>query len=128
MASQPAVSGSTPPISFPTYASGEERRTLHLFLKRLDTDRFSRVPAAIQAWHSQEPEGWLGLGPSEQKAKLEELARFLHELIVIFENDGLDEPYQLLVRLFSEQCEYSRGTLRNPDEEEDGRGYPPIPL
>lgn len=82
--------------------------TLNLLLKSLDADQFSRVPVAIQAWHTQEPEGWFGLGPSEQKAKLEELAQYLHELIVIFENDGLGEPYQLLVRLFSEQCEYDR--------------------
>jgi hypothetical protein len=81
--------------------------TLHLFLKSLNKDHFSRVPIAIQKWHTQEPEGWFGLGPAEQKIKLEELAQYLHELIVIFEKDGLGEPYQLLVRLFSEQCECS---------------------
>ena len=37
---------------------------------------------AIREWHEKEPEGWFGLGPAEQKAKLEELARYLHELIV----------------------------------------------
>ncbi len=81
--------------------------TLSLFLKSLDADHVSRVPVVIQTWHAEEPEGWFGLGPSEQRAKLEELARFLHELIVIFANDGLGEPYELLVRLFSEQCEYT---------------------
>ena len=81
--------------------------TLDLFLKSLDKDRFSRVPAAIQKWYARDPEGWFGLGPSEQKTKLEELARYLHELIVIFEKDELGEPYRLLVRLFSEQCECS---------------------
>ena len=81
--------------------------TLTLFLKSLDKDHFSRVPAAIQEWHAQEPEGWFGLGPAEQKIKLEELAQYLHELIVIFEKDELGEPYQLLTRLFSEQCECS---------------------
>ena len=79
--------------------------TLNLFLKSLDKDRFSRVPAAIQEWHAREPEGWFGLGPAEQKMKLEELAQYLYELIVIFEKDELGEPYQLLTRLFSEQCE-----------------------
>lgn len=82
--------------------------TLHLFLKSLDTDHLSRVPIAIQTWHAQDPEGWFGLGPSEQKVKLEELAQYLHELIVIFEKDGLGEPYRILTRLFSEQCEYSK--------------------
>ena len=81
--------------------------TLTLFLKSLDKERFARVPHAMREWHAREPEGWFGLGPSEQKAKLEELARYLHELIVIFEKDELGEPYQLLVRLFSEQCECS---------------------
>jgi hypothetical protein len=81
--------------------------TLDLFLKSLNEDQFSRVPAAIKKWHSQEPEGWFGLGPSEQKIKLEELAQYLHKLIVIFEKDELGEPYRLLVRLFSEQCECS---------------------
>jgi hypothetical protein len=79
--------------------------TLSLFLKSLDKDQFSRVPEAIQQWHAREPEGWFGLGPAEQKIKLEELARYLHELIVIFEKDELGEPYELLTRLFSEQCE-----------------------
>jgi hypothetical protein len=81
--------------------------TLILFLKSLDTDRFARVPTAIQEWHEREPEGWFGLGPAEQKIKLEELAQYLHELIVIFEKDELGEPYRLLTRLFSEQCECS---------------------
>jgi hypothetical protein len=51
--------------------------TLALFLKRLDKDHFSRVPTAIQEWHAREPEGWFGLGPAEQKVKLEELAQYL---------------------------------------------------
>ena len=49
--------------------------TLGLFLKSLDEDHFSRVPAAIQEWHAKEPEGWFGLGPAEQKVKLEELVQ-----------------------------------------------------
>jgi len=81
--------------------------TLTLFLKSLDKDHFSKVPTAIQEWHSLEPEGWFGLGPAEQKIKLQELARYLHELIVIFEKDELGESYQLLNRLFSEQCEFT---------------------
>jgi hypothetical protein len=84
--------------------------TLILFLKSLDEDHFSRVPKAIQEWHSREPEGWFGLGPAEQKAKLEELAQYVHELITIFEKDEPGEPYQLLKRLFSEQCELTKDT------------------
>jgi hypothetical protein len=82
--------------------------TLSLFLKSLDKDRFSRVPAAIRQWHSNKPEGWFGLGPAEQKIKLEELAQYLYELIVMFEKELAEsEPYQVLKRLFSEQCEFT---------------------
>jgi hypothetical protein len=81
--------------------------TLDLFLKSIDEDHYARVPATMKEWYTREPEGWFGLGSSEQKIKLEELAQYLHELIVIFEKDGLGEPYQLLTRLFSEQCESS---------------------
>lgn len=87
--------------------------TLTLFLKSLHKDHFARVPAAIQEWQAREPEGWFGLAPAEQKIKLEELAQYLYELIVIFEKDELGEPYQLLTRLFNEQCE---GSLDNPEE------------
>ena len=61
--------------------------TLTVFLKSLNEDQFSRVPKAIQQWHTSESEGWFGLGPAEQKVKLEELAQYLYELIVIFEKD-----------------------------------------
>ncbi len=82
--------------------------TLSLFLKSLDETQFSRVPQAIQDWHATEPEGWFGLGPAEQKIKLQELAHYLHELILLFERGLAErEPYQLLKRLFAEQCEFS---------------------
>jgi hypothetical protein len=80
--------------------------TLSLFLKSLNEAQLSRVPKVIQDWHATEPEGWFGLGPAEQKVKLQELAQYLYELILLFEKDLTDsEPYQLLKRLFSEQCE-----------------------
>lgn len=86
--------------------------TLALFLRSLDQYRFARVPQAIQRWHASEPEGWFGLGPAEQKVKLGELARYLYELILLFEQDRQvadSEPYQLLKRLFYEQCELTDG-------------------
>jgi hypothetical protein len=83
--------------------------TLDLFLKSLNDGQLSRVPKAIQEWHATESEGWFGLGPAEQKIKLQELAQYLYELIVLFEKD-LSEPYQLLTRLFSEQCELGNDT------------------
>jgi hypothetical protein len=79
--------------------------TLDLFLRSLDEDHLSRVPERIRTWHAQEPEGWFGLGPAEQKTKLDELAQYVAELVTLFEHDDLGEPYRLLARLFSEQCE-----------------------
>jgi|SRR5208283_2831469 len=82
--------------------------TLSLFLKSLDETQFSRVPKVIEDWHATESEGWFGLGPAEQKVKLQELAQYLYELTLLFEKDLADrEPYQLLKRLFAEQCEFS---------------------
>jgi len=82
--------------------------TITFFLKSLTEDQFKRVPKAIQQWHTTESEGWFGLGPAEQRIKLQALAEYLDELIVIFGNDNeikSSEPYQLLDRLFREQCE-----------------------
>jgi hypothetical protein len=102
--------------------------TINLFLKGLDKEHFSRVPAEIQKWHTEEPEGWFGLGPAEHKAKLEERAQYLHELILIFEKDDLGEPYQLLKRLFSEQCEYSPEEPSKITVKKTKRANPAIPL
>jgi Transposase domain (DUF772)/Transposase DDE domain len=82
--------------------------TITNFLKNLDEEQFSLVPKSIQQWHTTESEGWFGLGPAEQKAKLHDLADYLYELIMLFKNDNEitgNEPYQLLSRLFDEQCE-----------------------
>jgi hypothetical protein len=84
--------------------------TLILFLKSLDGAQYSRVPKAIQEWHAREPEGWFGLPLAEQKAKVQELAQYVYELILLFDQDNevkSREPYQLLHRLFSEQCEFA---------------------
>jgi hypothetical protein len=98
--------------------------TLTLFLKGLNEDQFSRVPKAIQQWHTRESEGWFGLGPAEQKVKLEQLAQYLYELIFIFENDKeikSSEPYQLLDRLFREQCEFNKESLSDEDSSNDNK-------
>jgi len=85
--------------------------TLTLFLKSLTKSQFSKIPKAIQKWFKTEPDGWFGLGPAEQKAKLVELARHIYKLILIFEKNKVvksTEPYQLLERLFKEQCEVQK--------------------
>jgi hypothetical protein len=51
------------------------------------------------------------LGPAQQKVKLEELSVYAYDLIMLFEKDSIvnvNEPYQLLVRLFQEQCEINQ--------------------
>ena len=83
-------------------------RTLKFFLKSLSKSQFSKVPKAIQKWYMNESEGWFGLGPAEQKVKLVELARYIFKMIIIFEKYKeikTSEPYQILERLFKEQCE-----------------------
>jgi hypothetical protein len=85
--------------------------TLSLFLKSLNKSQFSRIPKPIQKWHKSESEGWFGLGPAEQKIKLVELARHIYKLILIFEKNKVvksSEPYQILDRLFQEQCEVKK--------------------
>ena len=85
--------------------------TLTVFLRSLSEEQFSRVPKAIRKWHQTEPEGWFGLGPAEQRDKLEQLAQYVYKLIVRFASDAQvknTEPYQLLERLFREQCEIKK--------------------
>ena len=87
--------------------------TLTVFLKSLNQDQISRIPKAIQKWHKTESEGWFGLGPSERKVKLEQLVQYIYKLLKIFEKDIQvkdSEPYQLLFRLFHEQCKIKKET------------------
>ena len=82
--------------------------TITVFIKSLDKDCFLRIPKHIRQWHEREPEGWFGLAQDQRNSKLEELGQYANRLIVIFENDKnvkSSEPYELLVRLFQEQCE-----------------------
>lgn len=98
--------------------------TLDVFLKSLNGDQLSIIPEDIQKWHTTEFEGWFGLGPADQKVKLEELARYVYTLIAIFEKNEIvkaTEPYQLLVRLFSDQCEYEKEPNADSDSETNSR-------
>jgi hypothetical protein len=90
--------------------------TITLFLRSLNKHQFSKIPKRIKKWYKTEPEGWFGLGQGQRKAKLEQLAQYIHKLIAIFEdnkNVNNTEPYQLLVRLFEEQCELKKPTSSN---------------
>jgi hypothetical protein len=93
--------------------------TIGLFIKSLDKDRLLRVPEGIRQWWERDPEGWFGLPQEQHKAKLEQLAQYAYQLIVIFENDKEvtgSEQYQLLVRLFQEQCEIKKGPDSDPSK------------
>ena len=98
--------------------------TITHFLKSLDKDQFSEIPKPIQQWYTSEPEGWFGFGQKQQKAKLEQLAKYIYELIDIFGHNNevkSTEQYQLLLRLFQEQCEVKKeirsgGTHANTKE------------
>ena len=98
-------------------------KTIDLFLKSLTVFQYSRVPKYIADWHQHESNGWFGLGAGERKAKLKQLAKYLNKLIAIFKRDkqvAADEPYQVLLRLFNEQCEIiagKSGQKNKPDEQ-----------
>lgn len=93
--------------------------TITLFIKSIDQERFSQLPDAIKQWHQREPEGWFGLGKNERKAKLKQLAQYAYELITVFKDDKevkSSEPYQLLLRLFHEQCDVIEGSHPDADK------------
>jgi hypothetical protein len=100
------------------------QKTIAHFIKSLDKKRFLRIPKYIQKWHQREPEGWFGMGQTGHKQNLEQLARYLHKLVVVFENDSQvtdGEPYQLLVRLFKEQCQVLEETGADADQQGSGQ-------
>ena len=97
------------------------QKTIDHFIRSLDKKYFSKIPDNIKRWHQREPEGWFGFGLVERKAKLEQLAKYTNKLIVVFKDDPpvtAAEPYQLLVRLFKEQCEVI-------DKSDSGKGIGP---
>jgi hypothetical protein len=90
--------------------------TITVFIRSLDKDRYSQIPNFIRQWYEHEPEGWFAMAADRHKAKLEQLAKYAYKLIVGFENDKqvkASEQYELLTRLFQEQCEVK--TEANPD-------------
>jgi len=97
------------------------QKTIGHFIKSLDKKQYSRIPRSIRKWHQREPEGWFGMGNAGNKQNLEQLAKYLHKLIVAFENDTKltsSEPYQLMVRLFKEQCQVVE--KHGPDKDRRG--------
>ncbi len=86
------------------------RKTTRHFIRSLTSLQFAALPAEVAAWYNQCRDGWFGLGPSERREKLSELLPHVRTLIEQFADDkhvSVTEPYQLLVRVFSEHCEIS---------------------
>jgi hypothetical protein len=92
---------------------------LGVFLKSLDEKNYRLVPSHIRQWHEKESKGWFGLGNAgERKAKVAQLGQYMYRLLECFrENEAVvkSEAYQLLKRLFEEQCE-----LKEPKGSERG--------
>lgn len=83
------------------------RDVLEVFLKSLDEDDYAVAPVHIRKWHEEESSGWFGLGASERKSKVKQLAQYMYQLIECYAQNKRvteSEEYQLLERLFEEQC------------------------
>ncbi|MBW2664181.1 MAG: transposase [Deltaproteobacteria bacterium] len=96
--------------------------TITLFIRSLDKKRFSQIPDHIRQWHKREPEGWFGLAQDQHKAKLEQLSQYVYKLIQVFETDKEvkdSEQYELLVRLFQEQCEIKKDSNSDTSKGDD---------
>lgn len=96
--------------------------TITLFIRSLDKKQFSQIPDHIRQWHEREPEGWFGLAQDQYKVKLEQLAQYAYKLIQVFETDKEvkdSEQYELLVRLFQEQCEIKKDPNSDTSKEDD---------
>jgi hypothetical protein len=97
---------------------------IDVFLKSLDEENYRLVPTHIRQWHEKESNGWFGLGDAaERKAKVGQLGRYMYRLVERFrENEGVveSEAYQLLKRLFEEQCEVIEQKSSERTDEGDG--------
>ncbi len=99
-------------------------KTITLFIRSLDKDRFSKIPKHIRQWHEREKEGWFSMTRDQHKAKLKQLAQYAHKLIKRFKNDKeikSSEQYELLVRLFHEQCEIKKEPKSDISKGDDKR-------
>ncbi len=95
---------------------------IEVFLKSLIKDDYTLAPARIRKWYEEESNGWFGMGAVERKAKVAQLARYMHQLLECYSKNETvtgSEAYQLLLRLFNEQCEVvEREDTSEPDDED----------
>jgi hypothetical protein len=98
------------------------RKTLEHFLNGLaatSPERLDLLNPALRAWFEQDEESWgRHLTKEEIQAQLARVAQWAHEVLETFAKDELvsgSERYQLLARLFSEQCELVADTGNDDD-------------
>ena len=101
------------------------QKTTKLFLNSLAGHDFARIPEPIADWHHHQTEGWFSMVPKKERAaKLEQLAEYVFTLINLFKKEKhitTSEPYQLLVRLFNEQCSCFEKSAEDDDDCEYNR-------
>jgi hypothetical protein len=89
------------------------RKTLSHFLNWLTKEhpqKLSDLSPLLRNWYEETKKGgWFGkVDKDKAKQQATTLAQMLHEVVILFaEDDSVKsaEPYQLVVRLFSEHCE-----------------------
>lgn len=96
------------------------RKTLEHFLKGLEAtspEKLDLLNPELRAWFDKDAESWgQHLTKEEIQAHLARVAQWTHEVLETFAEDKLissSERYQLLARLFSEQCELVEDTDNN---------------
>lgn len=89
-------------------------KTLRHFLRELQQQwpqHWERLSAALRTWFEGLEDGWFGAGKRDDeryRKRLEELARFLHEVVTVFAGDKdivASESYALVARVLREHCE-----------------------
>jgi hypothetical protein len=102
---------------------------IDVFLRSLDEENYRLVPAHIRQWHEKDSNGWFGLGnAAERKAKVGQLGRYMYRLLECFRKNETvvkSESYQLLKRLFEEQCEVIEPKRSESADEGDDDGDTP---
>lgn len=87
------------------------RQTLTHFLddlaKRFPA-HYAQMSTAVRHWHEKDEESWGAHATrAQQRAQVAEMAQWLYEIVETFANDeriACGERYQLVARLFAEQC------------------------
>jgi hypothetical protein len=104
------------------------RKTLEHFLKGLaatSPEKLDLLNLELRAWFEQDEESWgRHLTKEEIQAQLARVAQWAYEVLETFAKDKLvsgSERYQLLARLFSEQCELVEDTNDDADGAVTGR-------